>query len=145
MADTKTTKGNVAHAIIEALFAPRDDARYSKPEEIAERIQNEYEEAYTKVLEAKGAVLQLTENKLSEKLLHEQLRGCLDTLLEILKDNELKVTGCEHYVESQMNLGLPKALDKEGNVKERDMLGFIDMTLEDKDGHPVVFDFIRTN
>lgn len=141
MADAKTTKGNVAHAIIEALFAPRDDARYSKPEEIAERIQNEYEEAYTKVLEAKGAVLQLTENKLSEKLLHEQLRGCLDTLLEILKGNELKVTGCEHYVESQMNLGLPKALDKEGNVKERDMLGFIDMTLEDKDGHPVVFDF----
>ena len=141
MADVKTTKGNVAHAVIEALLAPRDDKRYSKPEEIEARIQNEYEEAYTKVLEAKGAVLQLAENKLTEKLLHEQLRSCLDTLLEILKDNELKVTGCEHYVESQMNLGLPKTTDNEGNVKDRDMLGFIDMTLEDKDGHPVVFDF----
>ena len=141
MADAKTTKGNVAHAVIEKLFAPREERRYSTPEEIEVRIQNEYEAAYLKVLEAKGAVLQLAENKLAEKLLHEQLRSCLDTLLEILKENELKVTGCEPYVECQMNLGLPKATDKEGNIKERDMVGFIDMTLEDKDGHPVVFDF----
>lgn len=141
MADAKTTKGNVAHAVIENLFAPRDNKRYSTPEEIETRIKSGYEEAYIKVLEAKGAVLQLAENKLAEKLLHEQLRSCLDTLLEILKENELKVTGCEPYVECQMSLGLPKAFDKEGNVKERDMVGFIDMTLEDKDGHPVVFDF----
>lgn len=141
MADAKTTKGNVAHAVIEKLFAPREERRYSTPEEIEVRIHNEYEAAYLKVLEAKGAVLQLAENKLAEKLLHEQLRSCLDTLLEILKENELKVTGCEPYVEWQMNLGLPKATDKEGNIKERDMVGFIDMTLEDKDGHPVVFDF----
>lgn len=141
MADAKTTKGNVAHAVIEKLFAPREERRYSTPEEIEVRIQNEYEAAYLKVLEAKGAVLQLAENKLAEKLLHEQLRSCLDTLLEILKENELKVTGCEPHVECQMNLGLPKATDKEGNIKERDMVGFIDMTLEDKDGHPVVFDF----
>ena len=149
MADAKTTKGNVAHAVIEELFAPRDQRRYSTPKEIETRIQNEYEAAYIKVLEAKGAVLQLAENKLAEKLLHEQLRSCLDTLLEILKENELKVTGCESYVECQMGLGLPQALDKEGNPstglgqvpKNRDMVGFIDMTLEDKDGHPVVFDF----
>ena len=141
MADAKTTKGNVAHAVIEALFAPRDGKRYSKPEEIEARIRDEYEAVYTQILEAKGAVLQLAENRLTEKLLHEQLRSCLDTLLEILKDNGLKVTGCEHYVESRMNLGLPKATDSEGNVKDRDILGFIDMTLEDKDGHPVVFDF----
>lgn len=145
MNDVKTTKGNVAHAVIEELFAPRDDKRYAKPEEIAERIENEYETAYGKILEAKGAVLQLAENKLAEKLLHEQLRSCLDTLLEILKDNELKVTGCEPYIECQMDLGLPKTTDKDGNVKNRDMLGFIDMTLEDKDGHPVVFDFKWTS
>ena len=141
MADAKTTKGNVAHAVIEELFTPRDKKRYSTPEEIEIRIQNEYEKAYCKVLEAKGAVLQLAENKLAEKLLHEQLRSCLDTLLEILKENELKVTGCETNVECQMDFGLPKATDKDGNIKDRDMVGFIDMTLEDKDGHPVVFDF----
>ena len=141
MADAKTTKGNVAHAVIEELFAPREKKRYSTPEEIETRIQNEYEEVYLKVLEAKGAVLQLAENKLAEKLFNEQLRSCLSTLLEILKENELKVTGCESYVECQMKLGLPKAKDKEGKIKNRDMVGTIDMTLEDKDGHPVVFDF----
>ena len=140
MADAKTTKGNVAHAVIEELFAPRD-GEYSTPKEIEIRIQNEYKKVYLKVLEAKGAVLQLAENKLAEKLFNEQLRSCLNTLLEILKENELKVTGCESYVECQMDLGLPKAIDKEGNIKNRDMVGTIDMTLEDKDGHPVVFDF----
>ena len=141
MDDARTIKGNVAHAVIEELFAPREKKRYSTPEEIETRIQNEYEEVYLKVLEAKGAILQLAENKLAEKLLHEQLRSCLNTLLEILKENELKVTGCESYVECQMKLGLPKAKDKEGKIKNRDMVGTIDMTLEDKDRHPVVFDF----
>lgn len=145
MKDINTTKGNVAHAVIEALFAPRNEARYAKPEEIAARIKGEYESAYAKVLEAKGAVLQLTENKLEEKHFHEQLRTCLYTLLEILKDNNLKVTASETRVESQMGLGLPKAKDKDGKEKERDMLGYIDMTLEDKDGHPIVFDFKWTS
>ena len=140
MADAKTTKGNVAHAVIEKLFAPRD-GEYSTPKEIETRIQNEYEEVYLKVLEAKGAILQLAENKLAEKLFNEQLRSCLSTLLEILKENELKVTGCESYVECQMDLGLPETIDKEGKIKNRDMVGTIDMTLEDKDRHPVVFDF----
>lgn len=140
MADARTTKGNVAHAVIEELFAPRD-GEYSTPKEIETRIQNEYEKVYLKVLEAKGAILQLAENKLAEKLFNEQLRSCLNTLLEILKENELKVTGCESYVECQMDLGLPKAKDKNGIIMDRDMVGTIDMTLEDKDGHPVVFDF----
>lgn len=141
MADAKTTKGNVAHAVIEELFAPRDGKTHSTPSEVESRIKSEYETVYSSVLEAKGAVLQLSENKLAEKLLHEQLRGCLDTLLEILKDNNLNVTGCEHEVKCQVGLGLPKSPDNEN----RDIKGFIDMTLEDKDGHPVVFDFKWTN
>ena len=145
MADVKTTKGNVAHAVIKELFAPRENNSYSYPKDIAERIKVEYETVYNNILEAKGAVLQLAENKLSEKLLHEQLRSCLDILLKILEDNELKVTGCESYVECQMNLGLPKAIGEDGNIKDRDMVGFIDMTLEDRDSHPVVFDFKWTS
>ena len=140
MADVKTIQGNVAHAVIEALFAPRQGKTYATPKEIAERLK-EYDAVYNELVEAKGAILQLAENKLTEKLLHEQLRSCLDSLLEILKDNELKVTGCERYVEMDMKLGLPKTLDENGNPKASDMLGFIDMTLEDRDGHPVVFDF----
>ncbi|MBO7497076.1 MAG: PD-(D/E)XK nuclease family protein [Salinivirgaceae bacterium] len=141
MEDIKKTMGNVAHAVIERLFAPRNGARYSKPDEIAARIDSEYEDIYNQVLEGKGALLQLVENKFKQKLLHEQMRTCLNILLEILKDNELKVTGCERFVEGQLNLNLPKALDGDGNEKNCDMVGFIDMTLEDKDGHPVVFDF----
>lgn len=145
MADLKTTTGNVAHAVIEELFAPRDGSGYAKPEDIAERIKNEYESAYDKILESKGAVLQLPENKFAEQLFHEQLRNCLYTLLEILRENNLKVTGCERHVETNMGLGLPQAIDKDGNIKNRDMIGNIDMTLEDKDHHPVVFDFKWTS
>ena len=123
MADVKTTKGNVAHAVIETLFAPREDNRWSLPEEIAIRMEQEFEDAYTKALEEKGAILLLAENRMDAKLLHNQLRNCLDVLLEILQKNELKVTGCERCLEVD------------------DVLGIIDMTLEDKDGHPVVFDF----
>lgn len=141
MANVKTTKGNVAHAVIDRLFSPRDGQKYSLPEEVKQRIDDEFDKTYTEVLEANGALLLLAENKLAEKLLHEQLRNCLDSLLEILSENGLKVTGCERHVEADMNLGLPKETDAEGNVKERDILGFIDMTLEDMDGHPVVFDF----
>lgn len=140
MADVKTTMGNVAHAVIEALFSPAEGKRYAAPDEIALRMEN-YNTEYTKVIEAKGAILQLAENRLKEKLLHEQLRVCLDTLLEILKDNDLKVTGCEQYVQANLKLGLPDAFDKEENEGERDVLGFIDMTLEDAEGYPVVFDF----
>ncbi|MCQ2332830.1 MAG: PD-(D/E)XK nuclease family protein [Paludibacteraceae bacterium] len=141
MADVKTTKGNVAHAVIERLFSPLGNKTHSTPEEIEIRILNDYESVYKEVLEAHGAILQLAENKLAEKLLHEQLISCLKTLLEILKENNLKVTGCEHSVEYQMGLGLPKAIDEDGIQKERDIVGFIDMTLEDKDGSPIVFDF----
>ena len=140
MADVKTTLGNVAHAVIEALFSPTEGKRYATPEEIALRMED-YDVAYIKVVEAKGAILQLAENRLKEKLLHEQLRVCLDTLLEILKDNDLKVTGCEQYVQANLKFGLPDAFDKEENEGERDVLGFIDMTLEDAEGYPVVFDF----
>ena len=123
MADVKTSKGKVAHAVIESLFAPRGDNRCSLPDEIVIRMEQEFEDAYAKALEEKGAILQLAENRMDEKLLHNQLRKCLDVLLEILQMNELKVTGCEY------------------RLKVADVLGVIDMTLEDNNGHPVVFDF----
>ena len=141
MANVKTTKGNVAHAVIDKLFSPRDGQKYAMPAEIKARIESEFDNVYSDVLESNGALLLLAENKLAEKLLREQLLNCLDSLLVILSDNDLKVTGCERHVDADMRLGLPKVTDADGNVKERDILGFIDMTLEDKDGYPVVFDF----
>lgn len=145
MPDVKTTKGNVAHAVIERLFSPCAGKCSATPDEIAARFEKEYENVYRAVIEANGAVLQLAENRLAEKLLHEQLHNCLVKLLDILKENELKVTGCERRVECRMGLGLPDVKDKDGNVKQRDMVGYIDMTLEDSKGHPVVFDFKWTS
>ena len=51
------------------------------------------------------------------------MQNSLGALLEILKDNNLKVVGCEKFVERD------------------DVIGYIDMTLEDSKGTPIVFDF----
>lgn len=133
IAELKTIKGNVAHSVIEHLFAPRDGARCSKTEEIAQRIKEEFDEQVHRQIESCGAILYLPENKLDAELLKKQLRKCLDVLLQILRDNKLVVTGCEHKVTN--DLGLLKS------NQGWDMIGFIDMTLEDENHHPVVFDF----
>ena len=135
--DVKTTKGNVAHAVIENLFAPRDGKSSSKADEIEQRIKDEFDDQLRKQTESCGAILYLPENRLDAELLKEQLRRCLDVLLEIIRDNHLTVTGCEHMIKKDMGLL--------HNDKEWDMLGYIDMTLEDENHHPVVFDFKWTS
>ena len=136
-ADLKTIKGNVAHAVIESLFAPRDGQRYSKADEIAMRIDSEFDELVRKQIDACGAILNLPENRLEAGLLKEQLRKCMSVLLQILRENKLVVTGCEHMVTKDMKM-LP-------NDNGFDMKGYIDMTLEDENRHPVVFDFKWTS
>ena len=145
MGDVKTAKGNVAHAVIELLFAPCDNQRYSTPADIKKRVEK-YDEVYDGMIEAKGAILQLTENRLGEKLFKKQLNNCINVLLEIIDENALKVVACERYAEANMGLGLPEAYDKEGKkMDDRDMLGYVDMVLEDRNGRPVVFDFKWTS
>ena len=135
--DVKTTKGVVAHAVIENLFAPRDGRPCSKVDEIEKRINEEFDEQVRKQIESCGAILYLPENRLDAELLKEQLRRCLDVLLEIICDNHLVVTGCEHLVTKDMGLL--------HNEKGWDMKGYIDMTLEDENHHPLVFDFKWTS
>ena len=137
IADLRTTTGTVAHSVIDGLFAPRDGNKYSTADEIERRIKEEFDEQVRMSIEACGAILYLPENRLDAELLKEQLRKCLDVLLTIIRDNRMKVTGCEHCVESDM--GMIK------NAKGWDMIGFIDMTLEDENHHPVVFDFKWTS
>ena len=135
--DVKTTMGTVAHAVIERLFAPRDGKSGSRVEEIELRIHNEFDEQVRRQIESCGAILYLPENRLDAELLKEQLRRCLGILLEIIRDNHLTVTGCEQMVKKDMHLLQ--------NDKDWDMLGYIDMTLEDANHHPVVFDFKWTS
>ena len=137
IADVKTTKGTVAHAVIEGLFAPREGKDRSTVDEIEQRVKEEFDEQVRKSIEACGAILYLPENRLEAELLTEQLKKCLDVLLTILRENHLTVTGCEQRITKDM--GMIKT--EEG----WDMIGFIDMTLEDENHHPVVFDFKWTS
>lgn len=139
LGDIKTTKGNVAHAVIQALFAPRADEKVSVASQIQSRIATEYDDTFKKIVDGKGAILNLPENKLECKLLHEQLREQLDILVEIIGDNNLKVKACEYRMLQKIGL-LPNEDPERGDLK-----GFIDMTLEDENGHPVVFDFKWTS
>lgn len=137
IADVKTTKGTVAHAVIESLFAPRNGKHKSTADEIEQRIKKEFNQQMRQNIEACGAILYLPENRLEAELLTEQLRRCLDVLLDIIRENRLKVTGCEQMVTKDM--GMLKT------GENWDMIGFIDMTLEDESHHPVVFDFKWTS
>lgn len=130
--DVKTTKGDVAHAVIESLFAPRN-GQPCQANEIEQRINNEFDEQFKKAIESCGAILHLPENRLDAELLKEQLYRCLNILLEIIRDNRLTITACEHQV--KVDMGFLK------NDNGWDMKGYIDMTLEDENHHPVVFDF----
>lgn len=145
MADVKTTMGNVAHAMIERLFAPRYESNPVSYKEIRQRLDTEFENVCLEIMEAKGAVLLLPENKLDGRLFREQIKKCLEVLLEIIHDNKLKVVACERFVKDNMRLGLPEKKDSDGNVCDYDMVGFIDMTLEDAQGNPVIFDFKWTS
>jgi len=135
--ELKTTKGTVAHAVIESLFAPRNDEPRSTADEIQRRITEEFDWQVNSQIESCGAILYLPENRLEAQLLKEQLRRCLDVLLQILRDNRLTVTGCERLVRKDLQLL--------HNSKGWDMVGYIDMTLEDDMHHPVVFDFKWTS
>ena len=137
IADVKITKGTVAHAVIEGLFAPREGKERSTADEIEIRVKQEFEEQVRKSIEACGAILYLPENRLDAELLKEQLQKCLEVLLQIIRENRLTVTGCEYQVKKDM--GMIKT--EEG----WDMIGFIDMTLEDENHHPIVFDFKWTS
>ena len=113
--------------LLSSNSAPSESKRTASAQEIKQRIMAEYEETFSQTLEAKGAILLLPENKLAGKLLHEQLSNCLEVLVGILEDNQLSVIGCERRVEYQ------------------EFLGYMDMVLEDQEGHPVVFDFKWTS
>ena len=133
LSDIGKTKGNVAHGVIEALFAPRNGQLAVKADEIADRIKKEYDDVFLRIVESKGATLQLRENQLECQLLRRQLLDCLTVLLDIIRSNNLSVKGCEHGCNFKYIHG------------DIDIHGVIDMTLEDVKHHPVVFDFKWTS
>ncbi len=136
--DPRATKGNVAHAVIARLFGTREDGKKPTADIIRQRIATEYDAVFKEVVEAHGAIFHLPENQLEAKLLKDQLATSLQNLVDIIGQNRLKVTACEHKVIGHLGVLSTKK-------EENDVLGYIDMALEDENRHPVVFDFKWTS
>ena len=136
LADVNTVKGNVAHAVIEHIFSPLEEKLTATPAEIEDRM-GDYDTVVDDIIEAHGAILNHSENKLGAKQLKSQLRTCLNNLLRALRDNRLQVTACERKVNCDMELLGDKGAD--------DMHSRIDMTAVDDRGKEVVIDFKWTS
>ena len=126
-----TVKGNVAHAVIEELFK-------GSTQDIASNIDAHYTETLQRLTEEKGAILLLQENLIEWQLFSNQLKECLDALLQIIQANGLTVVGREHPVSNP--IGLMKDQTVDPIVK-----GYVDMTLQNQAGEIFIFDFKWTS
>ncbi|MGM9746399.1 MAG: PD-(D/E)XK nuclease family protein [Paludibacteraceae bacterium] len=125
-----TMEGTTAHAVIEQLFTPRQGECL---DEMATRVATEYATVFADQVQAYGALLLLPEYFFEQNIFREKLRQCINNLAELLVENKLTVTRCERNVENQLHF-----------LKGTDDItigGFIDFTLEDEQGNPVIFDF----
>lgn len=134
LSSMNATRGNVAHAVIAALFSPEEGGTPFSAAEIRERVKTFYDVAVQEAIKECGAIFMLPENKLERSNLHHQLRRCIESLLDIIEDNRLKVDGCERHYSTYIGIG------DEDRSKEDDLHGYLDMKLTDPAGHPVVFD-----
>lgn len=122
------TLGNVAHDTIEDLFT-----RHSGPD-LATKVMEDYDRAFTAALAKKGALLLLPAHHLDRDKLQYQLRKCVQLLAETITENELKVVTCEQR--EIQDLGFDHGIL---------LKGYIDMLLQDNDGRDVVFDLKWTS
>ena len=138
LAEVRTTKGNVAHAVIEKLFTPKEGQKLTKPEEVEKLIDIEYDKVFNEVLNEKGAIFLLNENVLTAKTLKSDLKQCIKRLISILKDNALNVVGCESKLQNKIGLD-------ENDIQDPLLSGMMDMVLVDNNNHRVIFDFKWTS
>lgn len=125
-----TTKGNVAHAVIQKVFWNKDDEKSGYPFSIEKNLKDNYDSIFAEKVNAYGAIMLLPENIIDTQTFKEQLRQCASRLLDIVKVNHLHVTGIEHFEKSQL-----------GFSPDIYLLGYIDMLLANDSGVPFIFDF----
>lgn len=126
------TQGEVAHAVIANLFHKEGES--NNPETILQRVSVDYDTAFSDALLEKGAILLLRENRVDIKVMKDRLRNAIDTLLDIMKANNLHVVDCEKEI--------LRGLEFEGNPNIK---GFVDMILCDDNDNLYVFDFKWTS
>lgn len=133
LSDIARTKGNVAHAVIQHLFFVPGDTRSGYADAIKGRVETDYKAVFDQVIKAKGAILLLQENAIERRQLFEQLKECIDHLIDIIEKDQLHVVACEMKLEGN-TFGLP-----DDNTPK--MHGFADMVLARENGQHVIFDF----
>lgn len=130
MSPLNTTKGNVAHAVIQTLFWNKDNKESGYPDFIEKNLRENYDSVFSQIVNAYGAIMLLQENILDTLTYKEQLRQCAERLLAVIKNNALHVTGIETFVKNKL-----------GFADDISLLGYIDMFLADIAGRPYIFDF----
>lgn len=130
--NVERTKGEVAHKVIELLFAPESEDKPMDTAAIKLNIQNRFDEVFKESIEGYGAILQLLENETETKMFRSQLKNIVSQLADLLSENGFKVKACEKELTTDF-------LEEEGkNIKTH---GFVDMIVVDSKGTPSVIDF----
>jgi hypothetical protein len=129
LADIRTVKGNIAHAVIEKVALALRDKGVSdySDEEITAIIDHA---ALT------GGIL-LYNSKVEYDSFKLKLKQSVRTLLSFILDNGLKVFDCEHYVE----VILPDIVEEDGTVRSIGKFNArIDLLLQDGNDDFVILD-----
>lgn len=124
MDDMDTVKGNVAHAYMETLT---EDGK-GVIADMKKLHDKDFEKQINLLAETQGAILLLEENELEFKRFKTLLKKSVDTLLNIIDQNNLTIVGAEQYYETDV----PTI----GRMNAR-----IDYVLTDSKGNYVIFDF----
>ena len=133
LSNMNMTKGNVAHGVIEHLFYVDGDEGSGYAEAIKKRVEADYGDVFDKVVETKGAMLLQQENVIECRQLKEQLKDCIDHLIDIIEKNKLHVVACEKLLDGN-TFG-------EHDNETPTMHGKADMMLAREDGQRIIFDF----
>ena len=124
--DLDRTLGNVAHLVIEKVFAGRPI------KEACDYYKTEYETIFEESVNEKGLLLRLPEYAIDLRRLKNKMQDALDKLAETINNNALTVDACEYEFKQAEWLKAGKGV----------MLGSrADMLLSDRNGGKVIFDF----
>lgn len=139
--DLSTTKGKVAHKVIQLLFSPKKEEKDSgTPAYIRTQIDKHFDEIFEDTVQSEGAILLTKDSKLELQQFKKQLSESLEGLLKGISENKLHVVACEKSVGYQQEKDSDKVI-RHGFIGDLDTKGFIDMQLEDPEGNPYIFDF----
>ena len=125
--DCNRTLGNVAHLIIEKVFADGRDVN-----DATAYYKANYDAIFEEAVRETGLLLLSKENALSLRQLKHKMKKALQKLTEFIRQNNLSVVSCEYEFDDVPwnDAGDGVLLDSR-----------IDMLLSDSNGGKVIFDF----